>query len=312
MTKVELFNSVSRAFHKVGFSVKKNSPAILITAGVVGTVASAVLACKATTKLDTILEESKGKVDAIHEASENPELAEVYSEQDKKKDLAIVYAQTGLKLVKLYGPSVLLGAASLGAIVASHGILTKRNVALATAYAAVESSFKEYRGRVVERFGEALDKELRYNIKAQEVEVVEKDEEGNEKVVKKTVEAVDPTGPISSPYAQFFDCGNENWVKDAESNKLFLLQQQNWANERLQRKGILFLNEVYEMLGMNRTRIGNFAGWKYDPKNPNIDSCVDFMLFDVHNPAKRAFINGDERTVLVDFNCDGDILSDLP
>lgn len=312
MTKVEVINSVSRAFHKVGFGIKKNSPAILITAGVVGTVASAVLACKATTKLDTIMDESKTKVDAIHKAAENPELAEVYSEQDKKKDLAIVYAQTGLKLVKLYGPSVLLGAASLGAIVASHGILTKRNVALATAYAAVENSFKDYRGRVVERFGEALDKELRYNIKAQEVEVVEKDEEGNEKIVKKTIEAVDPKGPINSPYAQFFDNGNENWVKDAEANKMFLIQQQNWANEKLQRKGHLFLNEVYDMLGMNRTRIGNHAGWRYDPKNPNIDSYVDFGIFDAHYPEKRRFINGDERTILVDFNCDGDILTYFP
>ena len=311
MTKVELFNGVSRAFHKVGFGLKKRSPEILIVGGIIGVVASTVVACKATTKLDTILDESKEKVDAIHEATNNPDLAEVYTKEDSKKDLAIVYAQTGLKVAKLYAPAVLLGAASLGAIITSHNIINKRNVALATAYAAVESSFKDYRGRVVERFGESLDKELRYNIKAKEVEVVETDEEGKEKKVKKTVEVSETNHPIGSPFAQFFDNGNPNWIKDAEANKMFLLQQQNWANEKLQRQGHLFLNEVYDMLGMRRTQVGNVAGWRYDPKNPNIDSCVDFMLFDVHDPDKRRFINGDERTVLVDFNCDGDILSDF-
>ena len=44
MTKTQIINSVTRGLHKVGFQLKKHSPEILVVAGVVGTVASAVMA----------------------------------------------------------------------------------------------------------------------------------------------------------------------------------------------------------------------------------------------------------------------------
>ena len=181
---VETTSAVNTATIKV----KKHSPEILIVAGVVGTVASAVMACKATTKLSTVLEEHKKDVNAVHECSENEEIKADYSQEDAKKDLTIIYAQTGVKLVKLYAPAIALGALSITSIVASNNILRKRNVALAAAYATVDKSFKEYRNRVVERFGEQVDKELKYDIKAKKFEETVKDPEtGKEKKVKSTV-----------------------------------------------------------------------------------------------------------------------------
>ena len=188
--KNELFANIGRTASKVGFQLKKHSPEILIAVGVVGTVASAVMACKATTKLGGILDEAKEQIDTIHTYAENPDMIpedKEYTVEDSKKDLAITYAQTAWKIAKLYGPAVILGTVSLGAVVASNDILRKRNVALAAAYTAVEKGYKEYRGRVVERFGEEVDKELRYNIKAQEIEEKVVDEKGKEKTVKKTV-----------------------------------------------------------------------------------------------------------------------------
>ena len=162
--KKEIVNSITRRFHKIGFGFKKHLPEIMVVSGVIGLVGSAIMACKATTKVSEIIEDTKEQVDTIHEISENPEshnLSEEYTEEDAKKDLVIVYTQTAVKLIKLYGPAVIIGGASIAAIRSGHGILRKRHAALRPAYDAINRSFKEYRGRLVERFREDLDKEMR-------------------------------------------------------------------------------------------------------------------------------------------------------
>lgn len=303
----ELTNNATRAWHKVGFQLKKHSPEILVVAGVVGTVASAVMACKATTKVSAIVDKAKEDIDTIHECASNPELAEEYTPEDAKKDLVIVYAQTGVKFAKLYGPSVLLGALSITSILTGHNILRKRNLALAAAYKAVDTGFKQYRGRVVERFGEQMDKELKYNIKAQEIEETTVDKKGKEKTVKKTIEVADPIGAMS-PYTYCFDETCTGWVRDAERNKFFLLRQQQYANDLLKSKGYVFLNEVLDMVGINRTRAGQAVGWIYDENNPIGDNYIDFGIFDIHSAANRQFVNGLEKSIWLSFNVDGDIL----
>lgn len=307
MSKSNIMNNVTRTFGRMGLKLKKHSPEILIVAGVTGVVTSAVMACKATTKINTITENAKQQIDDIHEATARGEVAGTeYTQEDGKKDLAIVYAQTGLEFLKLYGPSLALGAVSIGCIFASNRIIRKRNIALAAAYATVDQGFKEYRGRVIERFGKELDRELKYNIKAKEIEEVSVDEKGNETIVKKTVETVDPNA--HSVYAKIYHEGNIGWEKDPEMNRYFLQQTQNWANDRLRAKGHLFLNEVYDMLGFQRTKAGAQVGWIYDEKDPIGDNYVDFGIFDIHNPDKIAFVNGEERSILLDFNVDGVIL----
>lgn len=300
----ELMNNVTRTINRVGFKFKKHSPEVLIVAGTIGVVTSAVMACKATTKAGKIKEEMNEEMDKIHEVAEAHR--EDYTEEDLKKDTTIVYTQTAVKYVKLYAPSVALGVVSLTCILASNGILRKRNIALAAAYTAVDKGFKEYRGRVVERFGTELDKELRYNIKAKEFEEPVVDEKGKEKIKKETVSVADPN--LYSDYARFFDDGCLGWSKDAEYNLTFLKQQQNYANDLLKKKGHLFLNEVYDMLGIPRTRAGQVVGWIYDEKHPIGDNFVDFGIYDMNREKVRDFVNGYERVILLDFNVDGNIL----
>ena len=307
MTIKNITNAVSRTFHRTGFQFKKHSPEILMVGGVVGVVVSAVMACKATTKISEITEETKNTVETIHSCINDPDMADKYTEEDSKKDLAIVYVQTGLKFAKLYGPSVVLGVVSLGCMLTSHKILRKRNIALAAAYATIDKGFKEYRGRVVERFGKDLDRELRYNIKAKEIEETIKNEDGTETVVKKTVSVADVNE--YSDYARFFDESCSGWEKDPELNLVFLKQQQNYANDLLRAKGHLFLNEVYDLLGIPRSKAGQVVGWIYDEKDPVGDNFVDFGIYDLYDERKRAFVNGFERTILLDFNVDGDILN---
>ena len=90
---------------------------------------------------------------------------------------------------------------------------------------------------------------------------------------------------------------------------MFLKQQQSYANDLLKSRGHLFLNEVYDLLGIQRTKAGNIVGWIYDEKNPVGDNFVDFGIYDINRPKNRDFVNGYERTIILDFNVDGDILS---
>lgn len=301
--------NMTRVLNRTGLKLKKHSPEILLVTGVAGVVASSIMACKATLKVQDVLDEAKGQLDTIHEVVANPERANKYTVEDSKKDMAIVYTQTGVKLIKLYGPSIALGIASLSCIIGSNRILNKRNVALAAAYATVDKGFKEYRERVIERFGKELDKELKYNIKAEEVEEVTVDEKGNETVTKKTIQVADLDDPNEySPYSIVFDDGNPGWDKDPELTKFYLIQQQNWANDLLKSRGHLFLNEVYDMLGAPRTKAGAQVGWIYDEGNDNYDNFVDFGIFNINSRKARDFINGYEKVIILDFNVDGVIL----
>lgn len=313
MTKTEVFNNISRAFHKAGFQLKKHSPEILVAVGVVGTVTSAVLACKATTKVSAVLEKASKDVEGVHSVLENPELqkayvaeyGEEYTVEESKKDLAIIYAKTGLEFVKLYAPAVILGAASISCFLVSHNILRKRNLALAAAYATERLGFKEYRDRLIDRFGKDLDRELKYNIKSEEIEEEVVNEDGMVSKVKTTVNYADPN--YSSDYARFFDEYCLGWTKSAEHNYIFVKHVQNWANDKLKAEGRLFLNDVYEALGIPKTKAGQVVGWIYDEKNPIGDNYVDFGLLNVYDERARDFVNGRERSILLDFNVDGNV-----
>lgn len=316
----ELTNAASRAFHSAGLQLKKHSPEILVVTGIVGTVASAVLACKATTKVNFVLEDTKTKIDVIHEGInkgevagylENGEVGMVpYTVEDSKKDLAIVYGQTGIKLAKLYGPAVLLGAASITSILVGHNILHKRNLAAVAAYTAVDNGFKQYRSRLVDRFDEKLDRELFYGIKSKEIEETVVDEEGKETTVTKIVEVADPVA-AGSIYTYCFDETSTGWVRDAERNKYFLIRQQDYANDLLQVRGHLFLNEVLDMLGIPRCQDGQIMGWTYDKDNPNGNTRIDFGILNIHSEAARNFMNGYEKSIWITLNPEGNILKKL-
>lgn len=304
MNKNEIVKKASSALGKVNIKLRKHSPELLIAAGVVGTVVSTVLACKATTKLSTILDESKGNIETIHKCENDKEMEERYSQEDAKKDLTIVYIQTGVKIAKLYAPAVVLGTISIAGIVASNNILRKRNVALAAAYATVDKSFKEYRSRVVERFGDDVDKELRYNIKAKKIEEMIKDpESGKEKKSKTTVNVAAPT---VDDYARFFDKTCRHYEENMNYNLMLLRSQQQLANDKLVADGFLFLSDVYDMLGITRTKMSQSVGWIYKPDgNSNGDNFVDFGVMVVKRETEDG---GYEDAILMNFNVDGPIL----
>lgn len=303
--KTEIMKSVSGIANKTVMKLKKHSPEILVVAGVVGAVASAVIACKATTKVGKITEEAKDMIDSIHESEKNgiTPAGKTYTKEDCQKDLAITYVQTGIKYAKLYAPAVILGSLSITSILASNNILRKRNVALGAAYAAIDKSFKEYRGRVIERFGEQVDHELKYNIKAKKFEEIETDPEtGKQKKVKKTVMVTDPN--LQSDYAVYFDNKSRNYETNMDYNRMFLKAQQQFANDKLQARGHIFLNEVLDDLDLPRSPAGQIVGWTKDGP----DGYVNFRILEVERETEDG---RHEPALLLDFNVEGDIWSQM-
>lgn len=298
--KTEIMKSVNGVTSKAVMKLKKHSPEILVVAGIAGTVVSAVLACKATTKVAEILDETKGTLDTIHDGMETGAInGQEYTTEDGKKDTVVVYAQTGMKLAKLYGPAIILGTLSITSILASNNILRKRNVALGAAYAAIDKSFKEYRGRVIERFGDQVDTELKYGIKAKKFEEIEVDPEtGKEKKVKKTVMVADPN--LQSDYAVYFDSKSRNYETNPDYNRMFLKAQQAFANDKLQTRGHLFLNEVLDDLDLPRTPAGQIVGWTKDGP----DGYVNFRIVEVERETEDG---RHEPALLLDFNVEGNI-----
>lgn len=298
--KTEIMKSVNGVTSKAVMKLKKHSPEILVVAGIAGTVVSAVLACKATTKVAEILDETKGTLDTIHDGMETGAInGQEYTTEDGKKDTVVVYAQTGMKLAKLYGPAIILGTLSITSILASNNILRKRNVALGAAYAAIDKSFKEYRGRVIERFGEQVDTELKYGIKAKKFEEIEVDPEtGKEKKVKKTVMVADSN--LQSDYAVYFDSKSRNYETNPDYNRMFLKAQQAFANDKLQTRGHLFLNEVLDDLDLPRTPAGQIVGWTKDGP----DGYVNFRIVEVERETEDG---RHEPALLLDFNVEGNI-----
>jgi hypothetical protein len=293
---------IQQTLNKMKFNTIKYSPQILMYSGAVGVIGAGILACRSTLKLSAILDKSKETINTIHETRDD-ETIEDYSPQDAKKDLAIVYTSTALDIAKLYAPAVILGGVSLAAMIQSHNILNRRNAALAAAFTTATESFNRYRKAVVDKYGEDIDKELRYGIKKEKINVVDE----NGKAKKETVDVVDSQLNNYSDYARFYDDGCDGWSKDPEYNLMFLKAQERFANDKLVAQGYLFLNDVYRMLGIPDSKAGQIVGWVYNPDAPEGDNYVDFGLCDVYKENVRDFVNGYERTILLDFNVDGNI-----
>ena len=287
-----LSEAISRGVGRQSLKLQEHAPKLLFGGGVVGMIGSTVLACRSTLRLEEVLDEIKFDLNTAEAIREQH--SEEYSESDLQHDKAVIYVRSGAKLAKLYAPAAAVGVISIAALTKSHTILQERNTALIAAYAALDKGFREYRARVVEKFGEEQDQEFRYS---SEVVV-----EGDSKTKKKPRTRVNvDDGP--SIYARFFDEYSEMWSKEPEYNKLFLQCEQNWANDMLRVRGHLFLNEVYRRLGLDHTTAGSVVGWRIGDGGG--DGYVDFGIFTRDGSALRDFVNGREGSILLDFNVDG-------
>jgi hypothetical protein len=292
------FDGLTRMMGRRNLALQANSPKLLFGAGVVGMVGSTVLACRATLRLEEVLETAQNDLDMAKTV--NAERPDQYSDRDRQKDVALIYTRSVISVGKLYGPSVLVGAASIACLTKSHNILSQRNLALTAAYAAVDEAFTAYRERVIEKYGEEQDQLFRYA--HEEVEVL--DERGK---LHTEFRAAPDAAP--SMYARYYDEYAREWSKEPEYNLVFLRNQQNYWNDVLKMRGHVFLNEVYDALGLDHTRAGSVVGWRMTQGEG--DNYIDFGLYNRGDDQVRNFINGREGSILLDFNVDGVIFDKI-
>ena len=297
--------TLRKSFKKAQLTVRKHSPEILMVAGVIGTVAGAVMACKETLELEDVLDECKQEK---MELEEQYAMCEQYSEDALKKDQVKLTIKQAAKIVKLYAPSVIMEATSIGVIFASNDIMRKRNASMAAAYATLNSMYKRYRQNVIESYGEEVDKDMRFGVKHEKV--TEIDEDGNKVKVDARIVDLDNTALAISDYSRFFQMGCKGF--DASSgryNLLYLKGIQAMFNNKLIADGYVMLNDVYRELGFDTIPEGWSIGWVYDEANPIGDNYIDFGLYEARNKNQRA-VNDWEPVILMDFNVDGNLYED--
>lgn len=260
-------DALTREISKTILKTKKNSPHIFFGAGIVGSVVSTVLACRATLKLEGLLDEIQQDVLVARS-----DLTTHTDEQVRAYRRACV--RGAVKIGKLYGPTVLVEIVSIAALSGSHVQLTKRNGALVATLVAVTNGFDGYRERIGEEIGKEKEQEIFF-----EGCLVDKSD--------------------WNALTRIFNEENPCFHHDAEITRNFLHFVENEANYALQKNGVVFLNQVYEMLGFEKTREGFIYGWTYGGDGLNE---IDFGLFEAYN---ARFINGLERAVILTFNVDG-------
>ena len=278
------FGIVTRLAGRAGLVLSKHAPTILTAAGTAGFIGTTILASKATLKVEETVAEEAALLVKVHEAHDAGKL----EDRDALRDKVILYTRMTTKLAKLYAPALILGAASIVSLATGHGIMLKRNASLAAAYAAVDQAFKTYKKKVESKFGKEAVLDALVSVPQEDLT---KDE--------MTLEAVTAVDGVS-PYGVIFDEDNHNWSADEDLAKLHLDCQQQYANDILQTRGHIFLNEVYKMLGFPHTPAGAVTGWV----KGHGDDFVDFNIFD-------GMFEGEDkngRTVTkwaLDFNVDG-------
>lgn len=293
---------LSRFGYRSALKVSKNSPTILVVAGVVGFGATVVMAAKASRKGQIVVNAHKAERAKIGDV---PAKGSVDKQIRKEKQVEVLelYYNTGMELTKVYGPTVAVGTLSVASVLWGHNILKGRHVATLAAYSGLSEQFAAYRSRVARTVGEKAERDIYHGAYGEYVE--DPDHKGEYKMQPNWSEAGNELN-----YARpWFDEVNRLWTKNPDTNSHFLRGVQSHMNQLLNVRGHLFLNEVYDALHMPRCPEGQQMGWVLD--NPDGDSFVDFGFMTSDDPNTIAFNQGIEPRVRLNMNVDSKPVWDL-
>jgi hypothetical protein len=291
----------------VALLANKHSPEILMVGGIAALFAGGVFTYRAFLEAEKTIETYKENIEVINEVRDklNEDESIDYDQQDYQRDLTITTVNAGVNLLRAYVPAILATGLGVGMLFKSRGILSQRNASLIAAYKLVDEAYKQYRERVREELGEDVDRYFRYGKKKdEEFTIVNKSKKEVDFSVSKDEELMVESG--HSMYAKFFDDSSPQFKRDNEMNQFFLKTQERFANQQLQARGHVFLNEVYDMLGIPRTKAGAIVGWV----SGHGDDHIDFDIYNPYNDWNRDFVNGYNTGALLDFNVDG-VIYDL-
>ena len=319
--------NLKRIINMIPTKVKAKSPEICLAAGLVCLIGGGIYAAVKTRELDDIINDHSIALDDVdasyivtnmeHCGEEKLPVKGDANYKEYRHDIVVAYRTTGLAIAKLYALPVVVETAGVALILASYGIMKKRNAVLLGAYSALEAYHKQVLERVDEVCNDDDKAYIRDGIRKEKLEVTEVDEKGKTKKHKEDIQTVVPG--VDSPYTLFYGGGYGNSTGDPDDDKFYLISQQNVFNDRLRSRGVVFLNEIRDALGFEPTQIGAITGWVY---NGDGDNQISFGIGDVfeengHQPATTfdeaavRFINGDEQVVLLNFNVDGVIIDKI-
>lgn len=245
------FTPVLSAMSRFGLQLQKHAPTILASAGTIGVIGTAVMASKATLKLEETIEPHVKDLARVNKAVEEDRPG--YSKEDALSDKTKLYTRIAMDVTKLYAPAIAIGIATLGMFWGGNRILARRNASLMAAYGLLNTAYEKLRSRVTEEFGEEGLAKVE-KIEAADLRAIAQKEDEHVDMGENGVR-------LKNPYCQTFGIGNHNWRRDPWHNTNFLNLVETHCNDMLKARGHLFLNEVYDALGLERTAAGAVTGW---------------------------------------------------
>lgn len=303
--------TMSRMVGKTKLSLIKNAPTLSIGAGVVGLVGAVYLSGKAAVKTQDILaehrEEMKQEDEAYEEVivlrQEDPEALPEVTEKTHNAAKLSISMQTGVKVLKVYGPTLAVAGLSIASIVYGRNIFQKRLSSLAAALQITTATLERYRTAVAEETGEEKEVEIfksatqkHLERMANQIDSLEESNSARNKVSR-------------TAFARWFDQTNSMWTNQSGENRFLIANSQNYFNDLLNRRGYVFLNEVYTHLGFQPVPEGQTMGWIRNSDFP--DAVIDFDVFNSQSSESRAFVNDLTPNVLLDFHGVSYILGEL-
>lgn len=287
---------LTRAIGAARLVLKANAPTLMVGGGIVAMGAGTVIACKQTLKVEDVL------------AKHTPDLEKIQRGQDlnlsgygvevARQDRIKVYSRAGLDLTKVYAIPVVLWSGGAVLVFGGHRMMMRRNATLALAYTGLMKAFDAYRERVVQHYGSETDQAMMSGYITKEIV----DPETGEKSI---VSTRNWDGEVTDPYNRIFEQGATSaWEPDLGVNKMFIANQQRFAQQLLNRRGYLWLSEVYECLGFPENDISRVVGWKVR-KNPDGTKDIPFVDFGLDKPHPDDWKFSKENAIYLDFNTQG-------
>lgn len=196
--------------------LNRNASTILTCIGGVGVVTTSVMAVKATPKALTLLEKAK---------------------EEKGEEL------TKFEVVRTAGPAyipaVLVGVSTIACIFGANVLNKRKQAAIMSAYALLDSSYKDYRNKVQELYGEDADNRVNEEI-------------AKDKYEEEEIELKDDNNQL------FYDQFSERYF---ETTMETVIRAEYEINKKISLWGGADLNEFYDMLGIPQVDYGNHLGW---------------------------------------------------
>lgn len=292
--------SITTAFHTGMARISKHAPTILSVTASVGVVATGYLAWQAGTRFENCeARDWDRRKECIRNADQIAD-EDVRKIEMKNRILFII------DTARTCAPAAIVGLTTITMIYFSNSISKKRLAAVGAAYTALQTAFEGYKKTMVDALGkETVEKITRPNLPNYGKTAEEILSSDNKSDAADVVDAVIASMRDLSPYARIISEESSNcWDTSEDYTSENLAAIQLWANRRLERKGHLFLNEVFDQLGLSRTREGAVVGWI---KNSEVgDGYVSFGDFDsnTYRVPSDDYSRVDTNFIL-DFNVDG-------